>query len=95
MFREGVKRAQYQCIIWKTSPVINPDKSMPNNYGLKRDCDKYCPVMMSLPMTDPEGDRGSGHPPLENNKYVHGFLKKLAFGPPPPRGKSLTPTPGK
>ena len=26
---EVVKRAQYQRIIWKTSPVINPDKSMP------------------------------------------------------------------
>ena len=30
---EGVKLAQYQWIIWKTSPVINPDKSMPDNYG--------------------------------------------------------------
>ena len=30
--------------------------------------------------------RGIGGPdtlPLENNKYVHGFLKKLAFGSPP------------
>ena len=33
VFLEGVKRAQYQSIIWKTSPVINPDKSMPYNYG--------------------------------------------------------------
>ena len=33
VFFEGVKRAQYQCIIWKTSSVINPDKSMPDNYG--------------------------------------------------------------
>ena len=33
VFLEGVKRAQYQCIIWKTSSVINPDKSMPDNYG--------------------------------------------------------------
>ena len=32
VFLEGVKRAQYQCIIWKTSSVINPDKSMPDNY---------------------------------------------------------------
>ena len=30
---EGVKRAQYQCIIWKSSAVINPDKSMPDNHG--------------------------------------------------------------
>ena len=29
---EGVKRAQYQCIIWKTSYVIYPDKSMPDKY---------------------------------------------------------------
>ena len=42
---------------------------------------------------DPEGDRGSGHPPLENNKYVHGFLKKLAFDSPHPPGKSLTTPP--
>ena len=33
VFLEGVKRAQYQCIIWKTSSVINPDKSIPDNYG--------------------------------------------------------------
>ena len=33
VFLESVKRAQYQRIIWKTSPVINPDKSMPDNYG--------------------------------------------------------------
>ena len=33
VFLEGVKRAQYQCIIWKTPSVINPDKSMPDNYG--------------------------------------------------------------
>ena len=33
VFLEGVKRAQYQWIIWKTSPVINPDKSRPDNYG--------------------------------------------------------------
>ena len=33
VFLEGVKRAQYQCIIWKTSSVIYPDKSMPDNYG--------------------------------------------------------------
>ena len=33
VFLEGVKRVQYQCIIWKTSSFINPDKSMPNNYG--------------------------------------------------------------
>ena len=26
VFLEGVKLAQYQGIIWKTSPVINPDK---------------------------------------------------------------------
>ena len=33
VFLEGVKRAQYRCIIWKTSPVINSDKSMPDIYG--------------------------------------------------------------
>ena len=33
VFLEGVKRAQYQGIIWKTSSVINPDKSIPDNYG--------------------------------------------------------------
>ena len=33
VFLEGVKRAQYQCIIWKTLSVINPDKSMPDKYG--------------------------------------------------------------
>ena len=42
---------------------------------------------------DPEGvgDRGS-RPPLENHK-LHGFLWKLAFGPPPPPGISWTPPP--
>ena len=39
VFHEGVKRAQYQCIIWKPSPFINPDKSLPDNYGQKWDCD--------------------------------------------------------
>ena len=33
VFLEGVERAQYQCIISKTSSVINPYKSMPDNYG--------------------------------------------------------------
>ena len=33
VFLEGVKRVQYQCIIWKYSAVINPDKSMPDNHG--------------------------------------------------------------
>ena len=33
VFLEGVKRAQYQWIIWKTSSVINPDKPMPDNHG--------------------------------------------------------------
>ena len=39
--------------------------------------------------------RGIGGPNtlLENNKYVHGFLKKLAFGPPPPWKKFDTPPP--
>ena len=48
------------------------------------------PLWWHCPCADPEGVRGSGHP-LENNNYVHGFLKKLAFGPPP--GKSLTSPP--
>ena len=39
-FLEGVKRAQYQFIIWKSASDINPDKPMPDNYGWKRDCDK-------------------------------------------------------
>ena len=33
VFLESVKRAQYQWIICKTSLVINPDKSRPDNYG--------------------------------------------------------------
>ena len=41
------------------------------------------PLWWHCPCADPEGVRGSGHPPLENSKYVHGFLKKLAFGPAP------------
>ena len=57
------------------------------------------PLWWHCPCADPEGDRGSGHPP-ENNKYVHWFLKKLAFGPPPlqkvwhpkPPGKLWTPS---
>ena len=55
VFLEGVKRAQYQLIIWKTSPIINPDKARPDNYGKRPDCNKYCPVMMTLPMC---GSRG-------------------------------------
>ena len=48
-FLEGVKRAKYQFIIWKSAPEINPDKPMPYNYGWKRDCDKYISVMTTLP----------------------------------------------
>ena len=50
-FLEGVKRAQYQFIIWKSEPDINPqaDKPMPDNYGWKRDCVKYISVMTTLP----------------------------------------------
>ena len=51
------------------------------------------PLWWQCPCADPEGDRGSGHTPLENNKYVHGFLKKLAFGPPPPWKKFDPPPP--
>ena len=50
VFLKGVKRAQYQSIIWKSSPVFNHDKSMPDNYGKKRDCEKYIPVMTTLPL---------------------------------------------
>ena len=31
VFLEGVKCVQYQCIIWKSSAVINADKSMSDN----------------------------------------------------------------
>ena len=48
-FLEGVKRAQYQFIIWKSAPDINLDKQMPDNYGWKRDCDEYISVMTALP----------------------------------------------
>ena len=50
---EGVKRVHYQYIIWKSAPDINPDKPMPDNYGWKRDYDKYISVMTTLP-PDPE-----------------------------------------
>ena len=53
VFLKGVNLAQYQCIIWKSTPVVNPDKSMSDNYGWKRDCDKYVSIMMTLP-TVPE-----------------------------------------
>ena len=33
VFLEGAKRAQSQCFLLKTSPVINPYKSMPDIYG--------------------------------------------------------------
>ena len=33
VFLVEVKHAQYQCNLWKTSSVINPDKSMPDNNG--------------------------------------------------------------
>ena len=49
------------------------------------------PLWWHCTCADPEGDMGLDNP-LENNKGAHGFLKKLAFGPPPP-GKSLTPPP--
>ena len=48
-FLESVKRSQYQCIIWKSAPDPNPDIPMPDDYGWKRDCDKYIPVMTTLP----------------------------------------------
>ena len=48
VFLEGVKRAQYQFIIWKSASDIYPDKPMPDNYGWKR-CDKYISVMRTLP----------------------------------------------
>ena len=50
-FLEGVKRAKYKFIIWKSEPDINPqaDKPMPDNYGWKRDCDKYISIMTTLP----------------------------------------------
>ena len=48
-FLEGVKRAQYQFVIWKSASDKYPDKPMPGNYGWKRDCDKYISVMMTLP----------------------------------------------
>ena len=48
-FLEGVKRAQYQLIILKSAPDINPDKPMPDNYGWRRDCDKYISIMTTLP----------------------------------------------
>ena len=44
VFLEGVKRVQYQSIIWKSSPVIDHDKSMPDNYGKKRDCENIFPL---------------------------------------------------
>ena len=49
VFVKGVKRAQYQCIIWKSSPVLNPDKPMPDNYGWKWNCDNHISVMTTLP----------------------------------------------
>ena len=49
-FLEGVKRAQYQFIIWKSASVIYSDKPMPAIYGWKRwDCDKYISVVTLLP----------------------------------------------
>ena len=49
LFLKGVKCAQYQFIIWKSLSDIKPDKPTPDNYGWKRDCDKYISVMTSLP----------------------------------------------
>ena len=53
-FLVGVKHAQYKLIIWKFAPVIYTDKQMPDNYGWKRDCEKYISVtcmtcMITLP----------------------------------------------
>ena len=41
MFLVVVERAQYQFIIWKFAPDINPDEPMPDNYVWKRGCDEY------------------------------------------------------
>ena len=38
---------------WESAPDINPDKPMPDNYGWKRDFDKYISVVTTLP-PDPE-----------------------------------------
>ena len=63
------KVSNVQCIIWKTSLVIiNPDKSMPDNYGKNLDCDTYCSVIMTLPMCGSRGGYGVRTPPLENSK---------------------------
>ena len=48
-FLKGVKRTQYQFIIWKSAPDINPDKPMPDNNGWKWECNKYISVMTTLP----------------------------------------------
>ena len=50
-FLEGVKRAQYQFIIWKSAADIKADKPTPGNYGCKRDCIKYISVMTTLPLS--------------------------------------------
>ena len=63
VFFEGVKRAQYQCIIWKTSPVISPDKSMPDNMVRNETVIYIFPLWRHCKSADPEGDKRSGRPP--------------------------------
>ena len=73
VFLEGVRRPQYQWIIWKTSPV-NPDKSMPDNYGYRPDCDKYCPRYIDIDHVRIQWGIGGPDTPPGKNKYVYGFL---------------------
>ena len=48
-FLECVKRVQYQYLIWKSIPDPNPAIQEPDKYGLKWDCNKFIPVMTTLP----------------------------------------------
>ncbi|CAH3043013.1 unnamed protein product [Porites lobata] len=46
--REAIKRAHYQAMIWANDKVANPDLPSPENYGWKKDKDKWIPVMTRL-----------------------------------------------
>ena len=73
VFLKGVKRAQYQSIIWKPHLSLILTNQCLTTMVRSGTVINIVPLWWYCPCVDPEGDRGSGQR-LENNKYVYGFL---------------------
>ncbi|XP_032229946.2 uncharacterized protein LOC5505744 [Nematostella vectensis] len=46
--REATKRAHYQCMVWNSDILANPELPSPSDYGWKLEADEWVPVMTSL-----------------------------------------------